>query len=199
MQTLKDEVREGILAAAMDEFLKKGFSGSSMNAIANSAGISVSNIYNYYPGKEPVFEALTDGVARSLKKLVTDLPSYWKGGGEDCGACAELVPSAIFDFIKRNRLQLILALDRSAGTKRESLKADIVASLAGAMMQNVEGSASRQRGKDGVQPFLVRLLAMNLIQGLLEIAREYEGDAWARSAVKDLMRYHMRGMAGLSG
>lgn len=201
MQTLKKEIRDKIIAAAKDEFLKKGFPGSSMQVIAKRAGISVSNIYNYFPSKERIFETVTDGVSRSLKNLVMDLPSYWREhgiGGRRIGEFKELVPSTVFNFMKQYRIEVILVLERGAGTRHAGLKDAIVGSLAENIRANAAGAAGGPCGKGGKPPFLIKVLAMNLIEGLLEIAREYEGDSWAEINITHLMRYHIRGMAEFS-
>ena len=41
---------------------------------------------------------------------------------------------------------------------------------------------------------LMHILAMNLIEGILEITRNYKNDEWARSNIESLMKYHIRGM-----
>jgi AcrR family transcriptional regulator len=45
------EVRERILAAALDAFYANGFHGASMRDIATTAGYSVANVYNHYANK----------------------------------------------------------------------------------------------------------------------------------------------------
>jgi hypothetical protein len=41
---------------------------------------------------------------------------------------------------------------------------------------------------------LMHILAMNLIEGILEITRNYKNDEWAKSNIESLMKYHIRGM-----
>ena len=48
MQIKKDEIKNEILKVARAEFHKNGFANASMRKIARKAGISVSNIYNYF-------------------------------------------------------------------------------------------------------------------------------------------------------
>ena len=50
-QTKKDGVREAILAAAFAQFSERGYSESSIPAIARAAGISTANVYRYFPSK----------------------------------------------------------------------------------------------------------------------------------------------------
>ena len=41
---------------------------------------------------------------------------------------------------------------------------------------------------------LMHILAMNLIEGILEITRNYKNDEWAKSNIESLMKYYIRGM-----
>lgn len=49
--------REAILAAAQSLFLSNGYEGSSMDAIANVAGVSKLTLYSHFKDKEALFAA----------------------------------------------------------------------------------------------------------------------------------------------
>jgi TetR/AcrR family transcriptional repressor of mexJK operon len=51
------EKRAAILHAAKDLFVKQGFEGTSMDAIANKAGVSKLTVYSHYRDKESLFAA----------------------------------------------------------------------------------------------------------------------------------------------
>lgn len=53
-----DVTKERILKAAYEQFIEKGYQGSSMRDIANRAGIKAGSIYNHFEGKEQIFEAV---------------------------------------------------------------------------------------------------------------------------------------------
>jgi AcrR family transcriptional regulator len=53
-------VREGILDAAMVVFARKGYQAATMHQIAEEAGYTAPSLYNYFPGKQQIFEALVD-------------------------------------------------------------------------------------------------------------------------------------------
>ncbi|MDE7172632.1 MAG: TetR/AcrR family transcriptional regulator, partial [Oscillospiraceae bacterium] len=59
MQVLKEEIRNDILFSAKMLFGEYGYSSTSMDKIAKKAGVSKSNLYNYFEKKEDIFEALT--------------------------------------------------------------------------------------------------------------------------------------------
>ncbi len=59
--TRGDQARQEILAAAQDLFIRNGFHGTSMRAIARAAGgRAVAGLYNHFATKEAIFEALIE-------------------------------------------------------------------------------------------------------------------------------------------
>ena len=63
---LAGDVEARILDAAEQLFLGKGFRGSSIDEIAETAPASKPTIYSHFPGKEALFEAV---VARAVNGL----------------------------------------------------------------------------------------------------------------------------------
>ena len=58
MQVLKESVKQRILSAAIDEFFENGYQKANLRRIAESAGITVGNIYRYFENKEALFNAV---------------------------------------------------------------------------------------------------------------------------------------------
>jgi AcrR family transcriptional regulator len=54
----REHTRTAILKAAHDLFLKQGYHGTSMRQIAQAAHIALGGLYNHFPSKEKVFEAV---------------------------------------------------------------------------------------------------------------------------------------------
>ena len=52
--------RQAILDAALALFAEKGYFGTSLRDVARAVGVRESALYNYFPGKEALFEALLD-------------------------------------------------------------------------------------------------------------------------------------------
>ncbi|MBB4615428.1 TetR/AcrR family transcriptional regulator [Novosphingobium taihuense] len=52
-----EDKRERVIAAAADQFMRHGFTRTTMGQIAQAADISRPALYLLFPGKEPVFEA----------------------------------------------------------------------------------------------------------------------------------------------
>jgi AcrR family transcriptional regulator len=50
--------RQAILDAALDLFAEKGFFGTSLRDVASAVGVRESALYNYFAGKDALFDAL---------------------------------------------------------------------------------------------------------------------------------------------
>jgi len=50
--------RQAILDAALELFADKGYFGTSLRDVATKVGVRESALYNYFPGKDALFEAL---------------------------------------------------------------------------------------------------------------------------------------------
>ena len=75
-QKLKEELRTAILEAAREEFLEKGYRNASMRSIAEKAGMTVGNLYRYFPSKEDINHSIVaptlEKIDRILKELTAD-------------------------------------------------------------------------------------------------------------------------------
>ena len=68
-----ERTRQAILDAALTLFAERGFFGTSIRDIAGAVGITESAIYNYFPGKTELFEALFAAEQVSVMKMLSAL------------------------------------------------------------------------------------------------------------------------------
>ena len=57
---LTDRKREDIVRAAVEEFRTAGFEATSMDRIAQAAGVSKRTVYNHFPSKEALFALMLE-------------------------------------------------------------------------------------------------------------------------------------------
>lgn len=67
--TTKEKLKKAALAA----FAQKGYEGATMQEIAEAVGINKASIYNHYKGKEDLYLAVYQDVAREYEKLLKRL------------------------------------------------------------------------------------------------------------------------------
>lgn len=72
------ERREAILAAALDEFVAKGFAAARLDDIAARAGVAKGTIYLHFADKEALFQEL---VRTALVPLIGQLANPPQAGG----------------------------------------------------------------------------------------------------------------------
>ncbi len=65
--------RQAILEAALDLFAQKGFFGTSLRDVATAVGVRESALYNYFPSKDALFEALLLADQHSKVERLTSL------------------------------------------------------------------------------------------------------------------------------
>ncbi|HEL3241679.1 TPA: TetR/AcrR family transcriptional regulator [Stenotrophomonas maltophilia] len=59
-QRLTDRKREAIVRAAVEEFRAAGYEATSMDRIAEAAGVSKRTVYNHFPSKEALFSMILE-------------------------------------------------------------------------------------------------------------------------------------------
>jgi AcrR family transcriptional regulator len=69
-EAMRTATRNKIHSAAIKLFAKKGFAATSVQDIANSAGISIGLLYRHYKTKDDLFNELVSYAASGLEKIV---------------------------------------------------------------------------------------------------------------------------------
>jgi AcrR family transcriptional regulator len=70
------ERKQRVETAALALFRERGFHGVGLRDIAAAAELSIGNIYNYYPGKEPLFSAILDGLYQAFTASTVPLAKF---------------------------------------------------------------------------------------------------------------------------
>lgn len=200
MQMPKEDIRERILSAAAGIMLKRGFLKTSTRAITKKAKVTKSNFYNYFSSKEQLFSTIVEPAEQAID-FINDKAFeqiYWNifDREEDMVQYIELHSSIIFEMMMKYRTNLILISDCSKGTKYENFKADLIARM-------VDGHLTALKAKKNFRnadillkvKFQLHLVAMNYVEGLLEIAKHSKNDKWLFDNIKLFTEYHIKGLA----
>ena len=190
MQVLKKEVRQRIRQKAADEFLEHGYERASMRSIARKSGISVGNLYNYYRSKEDLFYSLTRASYSHLRRLLDTMRRHGQEEGFENRRFAEAMIENIAQLLKMHRVGFLLMTDRGQGTRYGNLRETLIGLLAGHFEEEL---SEDKRPKDSV---IMVIAAKNIVDGLIEIARNNRDDEWVDSSVDGLMEYHLHGISG---
>lgn len=70
MQIPKAEMREDILRAAENEFVKRGYGPSSLRTIAQKANTTVGNLYHYFDNKEAILDEIIGDSYENIVEII---------------------------------------------------------------------------------------------------------------------------------
>lgn len=157
IRKLSNDRAQRVLAAAAEEFARRGFAGGRVEEIARRAGVNKQLLFYYYHSKRGLFQAVVNHAARELERALADLQV-------PAGRPLERMRRALdaqFDYLAR-RPELVALL--SQGGRAEG------ASFAPAIKQVVVLLAEGQgRGevRDDLDPHVAAAQALVLMIGYL--------------------------------
>lgn len=107
-----DASRRRWVEAAYAQFLRHGYHGTSMRAIADQAGMAVGGLYHHFAGKDEIFAAVLDAYhpyhavlpaleatqGDTVDAFVRDAAGRFKAGMDDAGA--RLLPLLLIEIIE---------------------------------------------------------------------------------------------------
>ena len=106
--------RQAILDAALDLFAEKGFFGTSLRDVAAAVGVRESALYNYFPGKDALFDAL---LAAQQDSKVERLAPLAEGPIADGRALLLRLATATLDGFVEPREQKLFRILMSDGIR----------------------------------------------------------------------------------
>lgn len=186
MQILKDEIRDRILDVSENMFYQKGFKDTTTRNIAEAVGISVSNLYLYYENKEALFNGVVDGFYRYF---MNGFNSFLEHQDKDHNMDMQ-ISSYIKNIIAADHNKFVILADKSAGTKYEDFKEQMIHILT----HHIDSQVNKNLVQDEL---IMYILATNFINGIIEIAKNYKDQRWLNDQINILVEYHMSGMKKL--
>lgn len=100
-----------VLDAAESVFAESGFAGASVRDIAARAGLNAASLYNYYPGKQELYEAVLDRALFPILELLGGLT----GSAAADDASLDVVDVVVDQIAKRPAIARILHYEALAG------------------------------------------------------------------------------------
>jgi len=75
----QSETRERLLAAAMDQFTRRGYAATSVRELCEAAGVTKPVLYYYFKSKEGLYLELMEGSYTIFESTVAELTMYTGG------------------------------------------------------------------------------------------------------------------------
>jgi AcrR family transcriptional regulator len=191
-QFKKDEVQEKIHGAALTVFAEKGYSNTKIADIAVQAGVSVGNIYRYYPGKHQIFEAVMpesflESFKHELSRKIEEFPSQFLLSGKP-----------FLQLLIENRERIIILFSGSQGTCYENVRKDLVNFLIAAVRKHYPQLCAHLI-ETYRNEWILECIYEMLIDLFATIAKRVKNGAELELALKAVNTYHLLGVSGLLG
>ena len=182
--------RAQLLVAARDVFTAQGYHAAAMDEIAERAGVSKPVLYQHFPGKLDLYQALLTTYADELVERVQGAIK----GSEDNRERAHAAVAAYFDFVAGEGRAYRLVFESDLRGEPE-----IAAVVSGALTRCIDLVADAVTTDAGLDPPRARLLAVGLV-GLSQVAAQYWLDSQQEvsrdEAVALMASLAWRGLAG---
>ena len=124
--------REQLLAVGLEVFAHQGFHRTSMNEVAEAAGVTKPVLYQHFASKRELYLALLDDVGRDLLEAIAEATL----GASDGKAQTEAGFAAYFQWVARDRDAFVLLF--GSGARRDEEFAEAVRRVEDAIAEAIE-------------------------------------------------------------
>lgn len=182
-QILKNDIKENILKAALQEFYANGYQSAAMRSIAEKAKIATGLIYSYYKNKEALFNEILRPVLYDWERVLS-AEDYSHNKNEIYGLSKAETECIINLFAHRQ--EFIILMDKSAGTKYKHEKERFI--------QDIEEHLKKHCNDEVVDTVFLHIIANNFVDGLMQIMYHYKGKEWAVMILHKLYKMYLSGI-----
>jgi AcrR family transcriptional regulator len=173
MQFLKDEVRNAIVAAALSEFMEKGYGGASMRAIAKASGITAGNIYRYFVTKDSLFNAIMDPVSREMMDLV--YADKYVEGMPGKVLDIDAIMQSIMRLCRLHATEMHILLFKSEGSSFEDVRRKLAEMIARRVTESAAASGSEMGSMIAKEP-MAQAVSAAFVEGVSEVFKQSKGN-----------------------
>ncbi len=201
MRVLKDEKYESILKAARGEFIRKGYKYASMRAIAAASGVGLSNVYNYFSGKDGIYAAVVGPardalflfISRQHTEEMVDVNRQVTFGRRE-----EVIDDYI-DIIERYRDELRLLFYRSEGSSMGGFREALTDHMTRVSYDYMALEKKRYPATADVSHFFIRALSSWMTGVVAEIVAHEPDRQRIRDFFREYFRFEFAGWRELTG
>jgi TetR/AcrR family acrAB operon transcriptional repressor len=197
------KTRRRIMAAALRVFGRRGIARTTIEDVAQVAGVTRGAVYWHFAGKQALLRAIRDSVSLPLLDQ-SDLALLRDGGGEP------------LEGIERFLLAFVRSIDTDAPTRHAlevmSFKCEYVGDLAperGAMVRNTHRllrgfenayARARERGelRADLPPRVAAMETIAFLSGLVRLLLLDPADTAMAARAPDVIRAHVRSRRAIS-
>lgn len=97
----QEDTRQKILDKALELFAAKGYDSVSVGEIAQAVGIRAPSLYNHFPGKQAIFDAIVEATAAQYEADTDRIDIHVQDAGQDIPVFTEITEDALFEKVRQ--------------------------------------------------------------------------------------------------
>ena len=97
----QEDTKQKILDKALELFAARGYDCVSMGEIAAAVGIKAPSLYNHFPGKQAIFDAIVETTAAQYEKDTDRIDIHVQNARQEIPAFTEITAEGLCDKVRQ--------------------------------------------------------------------------------------------------
>ena len=97
----QEDTKQKILEKALELFSTQGYDAVSVGQIAKAVGIKAPSLYNHFPGKQAIFDAIVESTAAQYEADTDQISIHVQNAAQDIPVFTEITADALFEKVRQ--------------------------------------------------------------------------------------------------
>ena len=97
----QEDTKQRILDKALELFAAKGYDSVSVGEIAGAVGIKAPSLYNHFPGKQAIFDAIVESTAAQYEADTGKIDIHVENAVRDIPVFTEITAEGLFEKVRQ--------------------------------------------------------------------------------------------------
>ena len=97
----QEDTKQKILDKALELFSTQGYDSVSVGEIAKAVGIKAPSLYNHFPGKQAIFDAIVESPAAQYEADTDRIDIHVQNAKQDIPVFTEITADALFEKVRQ--------------------------------------------------------------------------------------------------
>ncbi len=97
----QEDTKQKILDKALELFSTQGYDSVSVGEIAKAVGIKAPSLYNHFPGKQAIFDAIVESTAAQYEADTDKIDIHVQNAKQDIPVFTEITADALFKKVQQ--------------------------------------------------------------------------------------------------
>ena len=97
----QEDTKQRILDKALELFSTQGYDSVSVGEIAKAVGIKAPSLYNHFPSKQAIFDAILESTAAQYEADTDRINIHVQNAAQDIPAFTEITAGALFEKVRQ--------------------------------------------------------------------------------------------------